>query len=44
MENILSLLVPVLLVFLLLRIIAAPLRLGVKLLPILPAALPACGF
>ena len=32
MENILSLLVPVLLVFLLLRIIAAPVRLGVKVL------------
>ena len=32
MENILSLIVPVLLVFLLLRIIAMPVRLGVKVL------------
>ena len=32
MENILSLIVPVFLVFLLLRIIAAPVRLGVKIL------------
>ena len=32
MENVLSLAVPVLLVFLLLRIIAAPVRLGVKVL------------
>ena len=39
MENILSLLVPVLLIFLLLRIIAAPLRLGVKLF-----LNSACGF
>ena len=39
MENLLSLLVPVLLVFVLLRIIAAPVRLGVKLL-----INSACGF
>ena len=39
MENIMSLAVPVLLVFLLLRIIAAPLRLGVKVL-----LNSACGF
>ena len=39
MENVLSLAVPVLLVFLLLRIIAAPLRLGVKVL-----LNSACGF
>ena len=32
MENVLSLAVPVLLIFLLLRIIAAPVRLGVKVL------------
>ena len=39
MENILSLAVPVFLVFLLLRIIAAPVRLGVKVL-----LNSACGF
>ena len=39
MENILSLIVPVFLVFLLLRIIAAPVRLGVKIL-----LNSACGF
>ena len=39
MENILSLIVPVLLVFLLLRIIALPVRLGVKIL-----VNSACGF
>ena len=39
MENILSLAVPVLLVFLLLRLIAAPVRLGVKVL-----LNSACGF
>lgn len=39
MENILSLLVPVLLVFLLLRVIAMPVRLGVKIL-----INSACGF
>ena len=39
MENVLSLAVPVLLVFLLLRIIAAPVRLGVKVL-----LNSACGF
>ena len=39
MENILSLIAPVLLIFLLLRLIAAPVRLGVKLL-----INSACGF
>ena len=39
MENVLSLAVPVLLVFLLLRIIAAPVQLGVKIL-----LNSACGF
>ena len=39
MENILSLAVPVLLILLLLRIIAAPIRLGVKVL-----LNSACGF
>ena len=39
MENILSLIVPVFLVFLLLRIIAAPVRLGMKIL-----LNSACGF
>ena len=39
MENILSLILPVLLVFLLLRIIALPVRLGVKIL-----LNSACGF
>ncbi|MBR5021038.1 MAG: pro-sigmaK processing inhibitor BofA family protein [Oscillospiraceae bacterium] len=39
MENILSLIVPVLLVFLLLRITALPVRLGVKIL-----LNSACGF
>ena len=39
MENLLSLLVPVLLVLLLLRIIAAPVRLGMKIL-----LNSACGF
>ena len=39
MENILSLIVPILLVFVLLRIIAMPVRLGVKIL-----LNSACGF
>ena len=39
MENILSLIVPILIIFLLLRIIAAPVRLGVKIL-----LNSACGF
>ena len=39
MENILSLIVPFLIIFLLLRIIAAPVRLGVKIL-----LNSACGF
>ena len=39
MEQLLSVLIPVLLIFLLLRIIAAPLRLGIKIL-----LNSACGF
>ena len=39
MEQLLSILIPVLLIFLLLRIIAAPLRLGIKIL-----LNSACGF